>query len=228
MTKPTLYFAEDDKDINSMVSDFLISEGFAVQSFLNGTDLLDQLTINAPDILLIDYMLPDMTGVEICQRCKPDYQGPIVMLTAHDNDLVEIASINQGVNSFLIKPVRPHVLLAHIKSQLKNRQITAPNSDLIRSGALLINTKQLSAQLDGISLDLSDAEFSLLALLAKNAGKIFSRDDIFSALRGIEYDGLDRSIDMRISVLRQKLKDQSTPYKYIKTVRGKGYMFIAE
>ncbi|MCU7890360.1 MAG: response regulator transcription factor [Candidatus Thiodiazotropha sp. (ex Ustalcina ferruginea)] len=225
-SKQTIVLVEDDLELNQMMSGFLHEEGYLVTSIFNGNDAVDLIVTQNPDLVILDLMLPGIDGIEICRRIRAKYTNPIVMLTAKDDDLVEVASLQQGVDNYLNKPIRPHVLLAHVQAALRRSAIsakpTSPSHLVVQD--ITLDPESLRVTLRDESLELTTGEFELLAVLMENAGLPVSRDKLYKLTRGIEYDGLDRSIDLRISNLRKKLNDESPPYRYIKTVRGKGYL----
>ncbi|MCU7865542.1 MAG: response regulator transcription factor [Candidatus Thiodiazotropha sp. (ex Lucinoma borealis)] len=225
-SKQTIVLVEDDLELNQMISGFLQEEGYLVTSIFNGNDAVDVIVTQNPDLVILDLMLPGIDGIEICRRIRTKYINPIVMLTAKDDDLVEVASLQQGVDNYLNKPIRPHVLLAHVQAALRRSTISAKptNPAHLVVQDITLDPESLRVTLRDESLDLTTGEFELLAVLMENAGLPVSRDKLYKLTRGIEYDGLDRSIDLRISNLRKKLNDESPPYRYIKTVRGKGYL----
>ncbi|MCU7878544.1 MAG: response regulator transcription factor [Candidatus Thiodiazotropha sp. (ex Lucinoma borealis)] len=225
-SKQTIVLVEDDLELNKMISGFLQEEGYLVTSIFNGNDAVDAIVTQNPDLVILDLMLPGIDGIEICRRIRMKYINPIVMLTAKDDDLVEVASLQQGVDNYLNKPIRPHVLLAHLQAVLRRSTISAKptNPSHLVVQDITLDPESLRVTLSDESLDLTTGEFELLAVLMENAGLPVSRDKLYKLTRGIEYDGLDRSIDLRISNLCKKLNDESPPYRYIKTVRGKGYL----
>ena len=228
MNAKRLLLVEDDVELAELIQDYLTSEQFIVTWTDNGLEAVERIVQEQPAIVILDYMLPGLNGLEVCKQVLPHFSGPILMLTAKDDDMLEIASLNHGALGFLKKPVRPHILLAHIKAHLRaaERQITSDDkvtAPLIVKD-LMLDASALRATLAGVQLFLTSAEFELLFLLARHAGQPLSREAISQSLRGLEYDGLDRAIDMRISSLRRKLGDEDPPYHYIKTVRGKGYL----
>ena len=226
--KSKLLIVEDDYGLGEMIRSFLIDQGFEVELIDNGLRAVEAIKQSAPDLVVLDVMLPGMNGVNICKTVRPNYSGPILMLTARDDEITEINALNRGANGYLTKPVRPHVLLAHVKAMLRKRTEDDSGGDSAFQSGLIINKESLQASLDGGVLDLTTAEFYLLEHLKEHAGTVLSRDSLYRDLRGIEYDGLDRSIDMRISTLREKLKDTKPPYRFIKTVRNRGYLFCAD
>ena len=219
---------EDDHELARMIQAFLQSEGFVVSWADNGLDGVDLILKEQPDLVVMDIMMPGIDGVEVCRRIRESFSNPVLMLTAKDDDLSEVASLNTGADGYLNKPVRPHVLLAHIKSLLRRSKTSSSNSDAntVQVQNLKINMKNYTLLKDDVELVLTSGEFELLTILVKSEGVPVNRDDLYQKLRGIEYDGIDRSIDLRISSLRKKLDDDAPPYRYIKTVRGKGYLLI--
>ncbi len=224
-----IILVEDDIELAKMVQAFLISEGYDVSSTENGLDAVDLVLKESPDLVVLDIMLPGINGVEVCRRIRDnDFSSPVLMLTAKDDDLSEVAALNTGADGYLNKPVRPHILLAHIKALLRRDEASSHSK---RSGFLQV--QDLSINLDAYLLlkedqpiNLTSGEFELLAILVQSKGVPVSRDALYQQLRGIEYDGIDRSIDLRISSLRKKLNDDIPPYRYIKTVRSQGYLLV--
>ncbi len=195
----------------------------------NGKTAVEKILDDMPDLVILDVMLPGLDGVEVCRQVKSEFSNPILMLTAKDDELTEITSLNRGAMGYLTKPVRAHVLLAHIKALLRHRNPEEETAfaNVITIQDLVLRKNAYEASLDGQLLDLTTAEFQLLALLVEHAGQVISRDSLYRQLRGIEYDGIDRSIDMRVSSLREKMNDATPPYRYIKTIRGKGYLLVS-
>jgi DNA-binding response OmpR family regulator len=234
MKKSHLLLVEDDTELGPMIVAFLSDAGYRVEWLDNGAAAVKRLSAEpAPDLTILDVKLPELSGIEVCRQARTHYSNPILMLTASNDELTEINSLNRGADAYLTKPVRPHVLLAHIKSLLR-RVGDAPQAGETTSGDMLsvqdlsIHPRSLSARIDDQELPLTTAEYQLLEHLARHAGRLVTREQLYRALRGIEYDGVDRAIDMRVSVLRKKMDDAIPPFRYIKTVRGKGYLLALE
>jgi DNA-binding response OmpR family regulator len=172
-----------------------------------------------------------MDGLDVCKQVRQQYDKPILMLTARDEDFDQVVGLELGADDYVIKPVQPRVLLARIRTLLRRIQPASPPvmvDDCLSFGVLQINKTARSVSLGQQEITLTTVEFDFLWFLAAHAGEILSRETIFNALSGIEYDGLDRSVDIRISRLRKLLeKDPSNP-QGIKTVRGQGYLFVAK
>lgn len=216
-------FVEDDPVFAGVLTRFLEKNAFAVTHFADGEGVVEQVLAQSPDAVILDGSLPTIDGFDLCRALRPRYAGPILLLTARDEDIDELLGLELGADDYIRKPVEPRIVLARLKARLRRPEAT-PASEL-RFGALAIDRNSRSVHLAGHAVDLTTAEFDLLWLLASHAGETLSRDDIFRATRGLEYDGLDRSVDMRVSRLRKILGDDADPARLIRTVRGKGYLF---
>jgi len=230
MTKPTpkatILIIEDDERIAKLLTQFLRSEQFEVNWVETGEKGVMKITEDNPDLVILDLMLPKMDGIEVCSLVRPTYKNSILMLTAHEGDIQEVTALNAGVDDFVTKPIRTHVLLARINALLRRTISEEPTEILVSD--LTINHNQRIVTRDGHSIELTDSEFELLWTLATNAGTVVKRENLFQDVRGKDYDGLDRSIDMRISKLRKKLAHQHGNKEYIRTLRQLGYLFIKD
>ncbi|NTS77518.1 response regulator transcription factor [Catenovulum sp. SM1970] len=221
---------EDDQRLNQMIADMLVRELYQVSSVYDGPSAIEAICQQQPDIVLLDKMLPGCDGLEVLRQIYGQYDGIILMITAAQDDILEVSALNLGVHDYINKPVRPHSLLARMRalSRLSQQnQNQSRTDDIIEVQDLAVNLNRLSFTLAGEPIELTEAESEILLYFMRNPGVVLSRDMIISEIRKIEYDGLDRSIDMRVSALRKKLNDSAPPYKYIKTLRGKGYILLA-
>lgn len=227
-----ILIVEDDQRLAELTQDYLESNGLAVSIESNGAAAVARVLAERPDLVVLDLMLPGEDGLSICKRLRPDYDGPILMLTARTDDMDQVQGLEMGADDYVCKPVRPRLLLARIRALLRRSEPAeaAPVSGgkRLTFGKLVIDNAMREAWLDEQTIELTSAEFDLLWLLASNAGRILSREEIFNLLRGIEYDGQDRSIDVRISRIRPKIGDDPMHPRLIKTVRSKGYLFVGE
>ncbi len=224
-----IVLVEDDQRLADLIATYLQSEYFEVSCVSRGDLALDTILAAQPDLVILDLMLPGKDGLEICQSLRPGFTRPIIMITAKNDDITEVSALNLGIDDFIAKPLRPHVLLARINALLRRRVFISEDGaaeELIRVRDLELNIPNRVALKNQSALELTDAEFDLLLIFLRNAGKVLNRDELFTSLRGIEYDGIDRSLDQRVCTLRKKLDDSEPPYKYIKSVRGQGYLFI--
>lgn len=235
-----ILIVEDDERLADLTKEYLESNGLTVSVEGNGSRAVERIQNEQPDLVVLDLMLPGEDGLSICRKVRPNYSGPILMLTARTDDLDQVLGLEMGADDYMGKPVRPRVLLARIRALLRRIREQAPIvTDTSRESEaggpvrlifnnLVIDRSMREAWLADESIDLTSAEFDLLWLLASSAGRVLSREEIFTALRGIEYDGQDRSIDVRVSRIRPKIGDDPVHPRRIKTVRSKGYLFVKE
>ncbi len=229
-TGARLLLVEDDPKLAALVQEYLQKNGLHVDIETRGDRAAERILREQPDLVLLDIMLPGADGFSVCRAIRPDYDGPVVMLTARDEDIDELLGLELGADDYISKPVEPRLLLARIRAVMRryNHPSTIHATTHLVCGDFEIDSSSREAKLKGQSLNLTTAEFDLLWLLASNAGQVLSRDDILRNVRGIGYDGSDRSIDLRISRLRKKLNDDPVEPRRIKTIRGAGYLFVAE
>jgi len=232
-----ILIVEDDERLAELTREYLESNGLVVSLESNGAAAVDRICNEQPDLVVLDLMLPGEDGLSICRRVRPFYSGPIIMLTARTDDLDQVLGLEMGADDYVGKPVQPRVLLARVRALL--RRIESPSRSMpagqesdepvrLQFNDLVVDRTMREAWLGDESIDLTSAEFDLLWLLANNAGRVLSREEIFTALRGIQYDGQDRSIDVRVSRIRPKIGDDPIHPRRIKTVRSKGYLFVKE
>lgn len=232
-----ILIVEDDERLASLTRDYLQNNGLIVSVESHGGAAVARIIAEQPDLVVLDLMLPGEDGLSICRRVRPQYSGPILMLTARTDDMDQILGLEMGADDYINKPVQPRVLLARIRALLRRvaerKQPLASGDEgdgpvRLQFNELIIDRSMREAWLSDATVELTSAEFDLLWLLASNAGRVLSREEIFSALRGIEYDGQDRSIDVRVSRIRPKIGDDPIHPRRIKTVRSKGYLFVKE
>jgi len=228
-----ILIVEDDQRLAELTSEYLQGNGLNVSIEMDGAQAAARILQERPDLVILDLMLPGEDGLSICRKVRGQYDGPILMLTARTDDMDQVLGLEMGADDYVCKPVRPRVLLARIRALLRRRdgseaEVSANERRRLQFGPLVIDSAMREAWLGEQSIELTSAEFDLLWLLTSNAGRILSREEIFNALRGIEYDGQDRSIDVRISRIRPKIGDDPMHPRLIKTVRSKGYLFVAE
>lgn len=233
-TRPVrLLLIEDDIRLAQLVKDYLAHENFSITIEYRGDTALANFDPAAVDIIILDLMLPGLDGLKVCSGLRKVYHGPILILTAKNSDIDHVMGLELGADDFVHKPIEPPVLLARLRALLRRTQTGSHAgepvpADTLVFGALTINARAHEVKLGREVIDFTTQEFELLHFLARNAGKVLSRDDIFNNIRGIEYDGLDRTVDVRISRLRKKLHDNSSQPQRIKTVWGKGYLFVGD
>ena len=222
---------EDDLRLAELTRDYLESNGLKVSLEGDGARAAQRIVDEQPDLVILDLMLPGEDGLSICRKVRNQYDGPILMLTARTDDSDQVQGLDMGADDFVCKPVHPRVLLARIHALLRRSDTAEPAAQASRRlvfGPLTVDNALREAWLNEQTIELTSAEFDLLWLLVTNAGRILSREEIFTALRGVAYDGQDRSIDVRISKIRPRIGDDPIHPRLIKTVRNKGYLFVPE
>ncbi|HAD5238505.1 TPA: two-component system response regulator RstA [Salmonella enterica subsp. enterica serovar Typhi] len=230
-----IVFVEDDAEVGSLIAAYLAKHDIDVIVEPRGDRAEDLILITQPDLVLLDIMLPGKDGMTICRDLRHRWQGPIVLFTSLDSDMNHILALEMGACDYILKTTPPAVLLARLRLHLRQSEQTQQAKSLqesaltphkaLRFGALTIDPLNRAVQLNGDFISLSTADFELLWELATHAGQIMDRDALLKTLRGVNYDGLDRSVDVAISRLRKKLLDSAAePYR-IKTIRNKGYLF---
>lgn len=224
-----ILLVEDDRRLAQLVKDFLESNDFQVVVEENGNRVLRQAQNLNPALIILDLMLPGKDGLTLCKELRPHFKGPILMLTARDSDIDQVLGLEYGADDYVIKPAEPRVLLARIRALLRRYYQNDPREqDALHFGQLCIQPASRKVTFAGDEVILSSHEYDLLLALAAQAGQILSREYLFNHIYHREYDGLDRTIDVRISQLRKKLNDNPDNPTRIKTIWGKGYLFIAD
>ena len=227
-----ILLVEDDKRLVELIRDYLEKQGFRISISERGDMAVTMTLQSRPDLVILDLMLPGMDGFTVCQHIRPKYTGPILILTAREDDMDQVAGLEMGADDYVKKPIEPRVLLARIRALLRRLPAgqtgNSDNAPTRQFGRLSICRQSRKVLLEGSEIELTSNEFELLWILADAAGTILDRDYLFKTLRGIDYDGLDRTIDVNISRLRKKLGDSSSHSYRIKTVWGKGYLFVSD
>lgn len=230
----TILLVEDDLRLSALVVEYLEKNGLKVETEFRGDTAVQRILELKPDLVVLDLMLPGLDGFEVCKQVRADFKGPILMLTARDEDIDQVVGLEIGADDYVVKPAPPRLLLARIRALLRratsnneSAQISTEKQEL-EFGNLKVTRNSRTVSCGEKVIEFTTTEFDLLWLLASNAGNILSRDQISETLTGIEYDGLDRSIDIKVSRLRKLLQDDPTKPKGIKTVRGQGYLFVAD
>ena len=223
---------EDDMSLAEWFCDYLTEHGYLVTISNRGDTAIELIESDQPDLVILDIMLPVKDGFEVCQAIRPFYHGPILIMTARDHETDEVLGLELGADDYVVKPVKPRVLLSRIKALFRRVSLpkaeTEENLNRLTFGKLCIDANSRTTTILGDKVAISSNEFDVLWQLAEAADNVVSRKDLVVQRRGIEYDGFDRSIDILISRIRKKLGDDaSNPYR-IKTVWGKGYLFVKD
>jgi DNA-binding response OmpR family regulator len=225
--KKTILVIDDDKKLNQLLKDFLGDFGFHTMTATRPAEGLKKLRQNSPALVILDVMLPEMNGFEVCKRIRQTHSVPVIMLTARGEPMDKIVGLEIGADDYMSKPFEPRELVARIQAVLRRFQKNNKTQPL-KLGRLEIDFPRRIVLLDGNALSLTTNEFTTLALLAGDPGKVFDRDQILQELRGIDSEAFNRTVDITISRLRQKLNDDPQKPAFIKTVWGAGYVFIGK
>ena len=223
---------EDDARLAELTATYLEQNGLRIAVEGRGDRAIERFAREKPRLVLLDLLLPGRDGLSICRELRKHHDVPILMLTARDTDLDHVIGLEAGADDYVMKPVDPMVLLARVRALLRRVErgtaATGERKADMMLGALRISETSREVWLSGKPVTLTTQEFELLSLLAHRAGELVSRDEVFRTMRGIDYDGLDRSIDGRVSKLRRKLGDDAAAPTRIKTVWGKGYLLVPD
>ena len=218
---------DDEREIADLVALYLKNEGYETRVCYNGQEALARIQAGPVDLAILDVMLPELSGFELCRRIRERYQYPVIMLTAKGEELDKINGLSLGADDYVTKPFLPLELVARVKAQLrryKRYNGEAPRKEPLPCGGLVIDVENHQASLNGAPLSLTPTEFSLLAVLCENKGKVVSSEELFRRVWGEDYYTKDNNtITVHIRHLREKLGDSFEHPKYIKTVWGVGY-----
>jgi len=219
----TILVVDDERNIVELVRLYLEKEGFAVQAASDGEQALVQFERVAPDLVVLDLMLPKMDGFEVCRELRRRSDVPILMLTARSEDVDAIVGLELGADDYVTKPFNPRALVARVKAILRRTDATVKGGRPISVGSLRIDPRRREAYVDERRLDLRAREFDLLAALARDPGVVLSRDALLEDVWGTDFPGETRTVDVHVAEVRKKLGDDGPQ---VETVRGIGYRLV--
>jgi len=221
---PRILLIEDDPRLAAMVSDYLGEAGFHVSTAAAGGAGLEQLRREPYDALVLDLMLPDIDGLEVCRQLRATSDTPVLMLTARGDTMDRVVGLEMGADDYLPKPFEPRELLARLRAILRRRQ-SSRAADVLRFGRLEIDRDARIVRVDGAERSLTGHQFTLLVALAEKAGRVLSRDTLMDLVKGEALEAFDRSIDVHVSRIRAAIEDDPKKPRRLLTVRGAGYVF---
>ncbi len=234
MDKPdNILIVDDDLEIRRLLADYLARNGFAALAARDGREMWQMLERHVVDLIVLDLMLPDSDGLTLCRDLRAKGNIPVLMLTARGEETDRIVGIEMGADDYLVKPFNPRELLARIKSILRRTRSLPPNLRpeptrcLAFSGWCLDTATRLLTSPDGVATPLSGGEYRLLRILLEHPNRVLNRDQLTELIQGREAEAYDRAIDVQVSRLRQRLRDDSREPQLIKTVRGEGYVLAS-
>ena len=225
MADKKVMVVDDDVKTVELVKLYLDRDGYQVLTAYNGLEALRLARESYPDLIVLDLMLPDIDGLEICRTLRRESDVPIIMVTARTTDQDKLTGLDLGADDYVTKPFSPKELLARVRAVLR-RLPGERGPEEIRTGRLSMNFDTHEARFDGRPLNLTSVEFKLLGILAKEPGRVFSRASLIEEALGYDFEGFDRTIDVHILNLRRKLESDPSHPDYIKTVYGVGYKFV--
>ncbi|MBU2514997.1 response regulator transcription factor [bacterium] len=225
--KPKILVIDDDEKLNELLTGYLDRYGFEVDTTTTPTNGLELIASYEPNLVILDVMLPEMDGFEVCKAIRRESSVPIIMLTARGEVTDKVVGLEIGADDYMPKPFEPRELVARIQSVLR-RSKSESRSAILTFGELTINLENHDVSIGNESIELTSTEFELLTLFVKNPGKVLNRDQIMEWVSGIEWESFNRSVDVLVSRLRQKLGDDPKHPRYLKTIWGTGYLFLGK
>ncbi len=227
MMNEKILVIDDDKELNSLLRDYLANHGFRVDAVEHPESGLQYLAKDVVDAVILDVMLPDMDGFSVLREIRKNYSVPVLMLTARGDVHDRIVGLEIGADDYLPKPFEPRELVARLRCILRRSSDAVPATSE-RAGELTVNFSGRSVTYKDQPINLTTNEFELLGYLLRNKGRVLDRSQLIEHLRGIDWESSDRSVDMLISRIRQKLGEDSRNPRFIKTITGVGYVFISD
>jgi len=223
MTK--ILVVDDEPAILELLSYNLKSNGYSVVAVREGPEALEVVAAEQPDLVILDLMLPGLDGFEVCRRIREKWNIPIIMLTARQEELDKVLGLELGADDYLTKPFSPRELLARVKAVMRRTNQGEESTGLLRAGSLELDQDKHQLTVDGRPVELTLKEYQLLEILIKNPGRVFDRENLLNLLWGEGYFGDNRTIDVHIRHLREKIEADPSQPQYVLTVRGIGYKF---
>lgn len=224
----TILVVDDDPKIRDLLRLYLTRDGYRVLEAEDGAGALDMAREQKCDLILLDVMLPGIDGLEVCRRLREEATTPILLLTARSGDSDKVVGLDLGADDYVVKPFSPRELMARIRAQLRRHRQPADREPILSANGLVIDPGAMRVELDGREIEVTASEFRLLYALMSRPMRVFTRDELISAMHGDDDPGIiDRTIDVHLGRLRHKLRDPASRPRFIGTVRSVGYRFLA-
>jgi DNA-binding response OmpR family regulator len=224
----TILVVDDERKIVDLARDYLEHAGFAVVTAADGQAAIDAVQRRHPDLVVLDLGLPGLDGLDVTRRIRRDSNLPVIMLTARDDELDKLLGLELGADDYLTKPFSPRELVARVRAVLRRVDAGSRASDeeIVRAGDLTLDVPRMRAEIHGRTIDLTPTEFQLLAALARQPGRIFTRSQLLDAVHGVAFESYERAIDTHVKNIRRKLEPDPQRPALILTVYGVGYRFV--
>jgi two-component system alkaline phosphatase synthesis response regulator PhoP len=224
----TILVVDDEPRILDLAREYLEHAGFAVLSATDGPTALKTARVRKPDVIVLDLGLPGMDGLDVARTLRRESAVPIVMLTARDDEVDRVLGLEMGADDYVTKPFSPRELVARIRAILRRVDREVGPSDRIEAAGVSIDLGRMHVEADGQVVELTPTEFQLLATLARQPGRIFTRSQLLDAVHGVAFESYERAIDAHVKNLRRKLEPDPARPRYVLTVYGVGYRFAEE
>jgi DNA-binding response OmpR family regulator len=224
----TILVVDDEPRIVDLARDYLEHAGFRVIAASDGTSALESARRDRPDLVVLDLGLPGRDGLDVTKALRAEGSIPIVMVTARDDELDKLLGLELGADDYLTKPFSPRELVARVKAVLRRTDRPVEASDVIRVGELTLDMPRMRTEVDGRNVELTPTEFTLLATLARQPGRIFTRSQLLDALHGVAFESYERAIDSHVKNLRRKIEPDPRNPRYVLTIYGVGYKFVED
>jgi len=225
MAVSKVLIVEDDQSLTAALKYSLSKEGYDVANAVDGSQALDIARAEKPDIIILDVMLPKMSGFEVCRVLRKEMTVPILMLTAREDEADKVVGLDMGADDYMTKPFSVRELLARVRAMLRRAEMQAPKSagQVFRAGGIELDVARHTVAKNGAPVALTPKEFDLLAFLVQNKGLVFTREHLLEKIWGYEFAGDTRTVDVHVRWLREKIEDDPGHPSYLVTVRGAGY-----
>jgi DNA-binding response OmpR family regulator len=224
----TILVVDDEERLRALVRTYLAQEGFRVLTAGNGREALRVAQQEKPDLVILDVMMPEMDGYEFLRAFRRDHNAPVIMLTAKVEESDTVVGLELGADDYVTKPFSPRVLMARVRAVLRRLGASEPQAEILRAADIVLNRATHRVSVGERPVDLTPSEFDLLSALMASPGRVFSRLELLDQVQGVLYEGYERSIDVHIRNLRAKIERDSRRPRYVETVYGVGYRFVAE
>jgi len=221
----TILVVDDEPKIVELARDYLEHAGFAVVSAFDGSEALNRARTDAPDLIVLDLGLPKLDGLDVARALRRDSNVPIVILSGRSDETDKLVGLELGADDYVTKPFSPKELVARVRAVLRRIERPAPASDIIRASDVTLDVPRMRVRAGEREVELTPTEFQLLAALAREPGRVFTRSQLLDAVHGVAFESYERAIDAHVKNIRRKLESDPREPRYLQTVHGVGYRF---